>query len=104
MTLKQSRSFRLAIASLAIGVAVAGCNLQRDSQNQPPTEGVALNAPGTAENSGGESPAAGSEQPPAVTEAVEATSESDQLSSDIDEDLQELDNLNATADPLDDQP
>lgn len=98
---------RLKLAALAaiIGLALAGCNFSRNNQIvQPtagsvvqPTQAVVQPEPTTA------APAATAE-PPTETPAATATSETAALESEIDQSLQDLDNMNSTADQFDDVP
>jgi hypothetical protein len=111
MTLRHSISVRMAIASLVVAATVAGCNFQRDSNQPPATDAVqnastgAPNQPATADTGDAvASPAQATDLPSGVTPTVEATSDTDPLGTEIDQALDELDSLNATADPLDDQP
>ncbi len=68
--------------SLVLALGLAGCNFQRQSQGNQPT---------AAQGQGS-------------TPAIGATSETDTLGDEIDQGLRQLDNLNQSADTLDDQP
>jgi len=95
-----TRSVLMAITVVAIGGALAGCNWQRDNQGSEPTGGVVESAP----TSGGDSAAPSTDQQPAVTGPGGATATTDPLDAEIDKALQELDDLNGSADTLDDEP
>jgi hypothetical protein len=107
----------LIVLGLAAAIMLAGCNFQRQSegtpQSGPGTQAVVqptsvlgpTNAPATAgvvEPTG--SAPASTVVAPAGSPTIGTTSETDALATEVDQDLQQLDDLNNSADPLDDQP
>lgn len=112
MVKNHARPILMAIAAAGLAVSLAGCNWQRDDgQGNPPAGGAVNNPnpsgetvqqPATAETGGVTAPA--TEQPAAAVGTVEATGTTDPLEAEIDQGLQELDDLNNSADTLEDQP
>jgi len=112
-------------AAIALGLSAAlllgGCALQRQSQGSQPvgpaTEAIVQpvqptaavgapdNVPVTPEVSApdGSTPADSATSPDSPA-AIEATSEDDVIADQLDQELQQLDDLNNSTDPLDDNP
>ncbi len=99
------RTFTLFLIGLLVIGILSACNFGRNQQTPlPPAPGQPTSAPPAAQATS--APPGATEQPTEAAQATAAASASatDELSTEIDQGLNELDQLNATADPLDDQP
>lgn len=106
------------VLGLAAAILLAGCDLQRQSQGNPtggpatqvivqptPVLGPTSNVPAVlAVSAPASSDSVSTAAAPAGLPTIAPTSEADALGDEVDQDLQQLDDLNKSTDPLDDPP